>query len=46
MAHVAALTTIHFLCTHQDHTKLKMLVKEKHSSLIGSFISYEKNEVL
>jgi hypothetical protein len=48
------LTTLHFLYNLQigpkarvlHYTKLEILARDKHSSLLEPFISYAKNEVL
>jgi hypothetical protein len=52
--HGSVFTTLHFHCNLQmgpinkreNYTKLERLVMDKHFSLLGSFVSYPKNEVL
>jgi hypothetical protein len=53
MTHMVIITTLHFLhylykCAQKaevlHYARLEMVAK--HSSLLGSFISYEENEVL
>jgi hypothetical protein len=54
MALGTVFTTLHFLLNLQmgpiswsvNYTKLKVLVRNKHSTLFGPLLSYEENEVL